>query len=408
MSDAAIALPPFRIVASVLRKTTERLAREVVQPSGSAPDWNELEWGVARSVVAMQGTAALLAQCLRWRGPPGWRRYLEQQREQLLLRDARIGRLLERIDAAARVARIGCVALKGSALRALGVYRPGERPMGDVDLLVRPAAAAAVAAVLGGIGYVEAFVTERHTTYDPREKSKASDYREDAGNPIPIEVHTFVAEPLPVRKVDITERLQSACARPGLNPYPSLAALMLHLLLHAAGNMKAHALRQIQLHDLALLTSRFGDADWQALADAADELWWAYPPLALTRRYYGCEVPAALLRALRRGCPRLLRHACYREELTDVSWSNLRIRAFPGLAWSQTPLDALRYIRGRALPTRTTRAMMQGAMARHPHFTRVPWYQLPQSVRIVRWLVSRPPRVQTIVSVTAALRDAGR
>lgn len=407
MSDAAIALPPFKIVASVLRKTTERLAREIVQPSSSAPDWSELEWGVARSTVAMQGTAALLAQRVRWRGPAGWQRFLEQQREQLRLRDARIGLLLERIDAAARTAGVGCVALKGSALRALGIYRPGERPMGDVDLLVRAADVTALDGALRGIDYVEAFVTERHTTYDPRVKSEASDYREDAGNPIPIEVHTFVAEPLPVRNVDITERLQLAGARPGLNPYPTLAALALHLLLHAAGNMRAHALRQIQLHDLALLTSRFGDADWQALADAADELWWAYPPLELTRRYYGCEVPAALLRALRRRCPRLLRLASDREELTDVSWSNLRISAFPGLAWSRTPLDALRYVRSRALPSRTTRALMQGAVARHPHLTRVPWYQLPYGVRIVRWLLSRPPRVQTIVSVTAALRDAG-
>jgi hypothetical protein len=33
----------------------------------------------------------------------------------------------------------------------------------------------------------------------------------------------------------------------------------------------------------------------------------------------------------------------------------------------------------------------------------VPWYQESQSKRIVRWLLSRPPRVQTITSVAAAL-----
>jgi len=40
-----------------------------------------------------------------------------------------------------------------------------------------------------------------------------------------------------------------------------------------------------------------------------------------------------------------------------------------------------------------------------PHLRRVPWYQLSHGRRIVRWLVSRPPRVQTITSVAAALRN---
>jgi hypothetical protein len=38
-----------------------------------------------------------------------------------------------------------------------------------------------------------------------------------------------------------------------------MAELMRHLLLHAAGNMRAHALRQIQLHDIALLAGKLAD-----------------------------------------------------------------------------------------------------------------------------------------------------
>jgi len=35
----------------------------------------------------------------------------------------------------------------------------------------------------------------------------------------------------------------------------------------------------------------------------------------------------------------------------------------------------------------------------------VPWYTQSHSLRIVRWAFSRPPRVQTMTSLLAALRD---
>jgi len=403
----SVALPPFKVVAAALRRTTEHLAREVARPSESAPDWNEVEWAVARSVAALQGISGLIANRVRWRGPPAWAAFLDRQREQLLLREASIGRLLERIDAAARDAGLGYVALKGSALRALEIYGPGERPMADVDLLVRDADTATTAAVMRGLDYVQSSVVGSHTNYDPRHKAKSGDFGEHVDNPLTIEVHTTVSESLPVKEVDITARLQPAGLLPGANAYPTRAALLLHLLLHAAGNMKAHALRQIQLHDVALLAARLDDADWETLFDAASagELWWAYPPLSLTVRYYGRGAPPALLRSLRRHCPRLLRRASERHDLTDVSWSNLRISALPGIFWSRTPADALRYVRSRVLPGRDALAVIRLSLEQKPHMRRVAWYQLSHGQRIARWLVSRPPRVQTITSVAAALRQ---
>jgi hypothetical protein len=171
--------------------------------------------------------------------------------------------------------------------------------------------------------------------------------------------------------------------------------------------MKANALRQIQLHDIAMLARRLEATDWDALAESTSvggEPWWAFPPLALSSRYYPFELPAGLLARLRRGCPRMLRRASDREELTDVSWSNLRISAFPGIAWSRTPIDALRYVRSRALPERSALAGLHEFVNLHPQLNRVAWYQLSHGTRIVRWLFSRPPRVQTILSVTAALK----
>jgi hypothetical protein len=400
------ALPPYRAVAAALRKTTEVLAREVARPSDSAPDWSEIEWAIARSVAAMQGITVLLANRLRWQGPPSWQAFLAQQSEQSRLRDALIGDLLERIDSAAREAGLSCVALKGSALRALDVYAPGERPMSDVDLLVSPSDAGVAAAVMRRLDYEQSLVVARHAIYAPRSRKKPGGLGERAANPLMIEVHTRIAEALPVDKVDLTARLAPASPRPGSHPYPTLAALLLHLLLHAAGNMKVHALRQIQLHDIALLVQRLEGGDWQTLVETAssgDGLWWAYPPIALTLRYYACAFPADLRRALRVSCPLLLRRVSERQDLTDVSWSNPRMSALPGIAWSRTPADALRYARSRLLPDRDTLELVRSSLEQQPQMQTVSWYQLSHRRRIVRWL-ARPPRVQTITTVAAALR----
>jgi hypothetical protein len=169
--------------------------------------------------------------------------------------------------------------------------------------------------------------------------------------------------------------------------------------------MKSHALRHVQLHDIALLLGGLSGADWAALLEAAraGELWWTFPPLAMTLRYYDCRVPPALLHDIRRICPAILRRVSDRQQLTDVSWSNPWISAVPGIAWSRSPIEALRYAWSRAVPDRDTLEEVRTALEIQPQLRVVPWYQVSQSKRILRWLVSRPPRVHTITSVAAAL-----
>jgi hypothetical protein len=224
-------MPPLKDVAATLRKTTEYLAREVVRSSESPPSWTPFEWAIARCAAAIQGISTLLANNLRWRGDWAWQEFLAEQRTQSVLRDERIGELLRRVDAATQSARIACVGLKGAALRALGLYGPGERPMGDVDLLVCRDDLAGIAVVMRDLGYAEVFTTRRHVSYEPTDKLPTHCFGEHVDNALGIEVHPLVAEPLPVRMVDITSLLRSADQRPGLNPYPSSAALLLHLHL---------------------------------------------------------------------------------------------------------------------------------------------------------------------------------
>ena len=87
---------------------------------------------VARAVSSMQGITVLLAHRLSVAGP-GLLAGLpsEAQRRLALQRDLRIASLIERVLARpCSRAGIGAVGLKGAALRRLGLYRPGERPMG--------------------------------------------------------------------------------------------------------------------------------------------------------------------------------------------------------------------------------------------------------------------------------------
>ena len=398
-------MPPFKVLAAALRGTTERLASELVQPAAVGPDWSEMEWAVACSVAAIQGISTLLANRLRWTGPPSWQAFLAEQREQCVLRDARIGTLLDRIDAVTRERQIGCVALKGSALRGLDLYRPGERPMGDIDLLVQAADLRSIASALADLGYVEAYTTQRHGVYALRQEVAPRWLGEHVDNPLKVDVHVAIGEELPVYRVDITERLSRGRLRAGINCYPDLASLLLHLLLHAAGNMRSHTLRQIQLHDIAAVAGLLWEKDWEALLGrhSGDALWWAYPPLKLTARYYPEDVPATVLRAARAVCPRLLRADADRQSLSRVSLSNLRVHAFPGIAWSRTLLEALQFVSSRVVPSRQAVAEIHVARAAEPQLFAVPWYGISHGSRVLRWLFSRPPRVQTIVSVRAAL-----
>lgn len=392
-------LPSFGKIRAALRKTTEHLARELHAPTAKAPAWNDFEWSIARAVAAMQGTSTLLAKRLLWHGPGGWHEFLHEQLELGLARDLRISALLAAVDTTLREAGIGCVALKGAALRSQGIYSPGERPMGDIDLLARADDLARVDDCLRALDYLPAYVTRRHHVYEPSRKTPGVAFGEHPDNPLKIEVHTHIADALPARPVDITAGLWRESVRPGLNPYRDAAALMKHLLLHAAGNMRAHGLRQVQLHDIALFARNLDAHHWAALL----ENWWVLPPLDLTERYYPGCIPAQVLVVARKRCTPLLRLAAARNTLSEVSWSNLRIAAFPGIAWSRTPLEALRFVRSRVIPGQLAIDELQNVQAAQPALRQFPWYGLSHTSRILRWLFSTPPRVQTMVSVCAAL-----
>lgn len=407
MTSGEIPLPSCGAVEAALLETTGFLARELSHAGDAAPRWSEFEWRVAEAVAAMQGVSGLLRETLRWTGPPHWQTFLEEQKYQTLLRQRRVAELLSALDGLARAEGLGFVALKGAALLNLGIYRPGTRPLADLDLLVDPDDVDVASRLMTSLGYVEILDIRRHKVFVARDARRGYvGFGEHIDNPVNIELHSRIAASLPVSEVDITSLVLPRRPLAGSNAYPSTTALMRHVLLNAAGDLMARGLRFIQLHDIARLAARMTAADWDELTEprpTQSGAWWALPPLMLTARYHADAIPPSVIEAIAPRCPWWLRRISKHHELADVSWSKFRIPAFPGIEWSRSPREALRYATSRVWPSREARSETSRALAADPRLGGSPWYGLSRTGRMLRWIVSRPPRVQTMLSVRAAL-----
>jgi len=273
-------------------------------------------------------------------------------------------------------------------------------------VLVRSAVAARTVGMLESLGFEEALATWKHRVLAPRAHQRpARTLGEHADNYLKIELHERIAEALPNKTEDVTERVFPRL-RAGLNGYPSRSSLMIHLLLHAAGTMVMHELRLLHLHDIARLSCRMTEAEWeQVLGCSAEDggYWWALPPLLLTARYYARAIPAEVLGALEVECPRLLGMAVRRHTLSQVSLSNLRIEAFPGIEWCRSGSAALGYIIGRVRPSRETLAMRVQLATTQLNASASPWPRLSQGRRLLRWLMSPQARPETLYPVRMAL-----
>ncbi len=406
MSAASRIVPKPAVLQEALRKTTEALAAELSCPTPAAPDWTSLEWTVARAVAAMHGVSPVLSSVLRWQGPAAWMRFLSEQRAHTANRHARIVELLERIDARMRADGVAAVALKGAALHAFGLYAAGERPMADVDLLVRPADAQRAARLIEALGFFESRSEVREREFSPLDHKNPGELGEHSANNIKIELHERIGETLPLCDTDITGHVFPARAQPGLNAYPSSASLLIHLLLHAAGGMAFQTLRLMHLHDIAILALRMTDADWdEVLARRTSQRghWWAFPPLQMTARYFPSHIPSRMLCALSRDCPALLGKVYRNRRLSDVSYSYLWVDAFPGIEWSQSIAEMLRYAASRIRPSDETLEHRRRSAIADAWASQGDWPRLSQTRRILRWVVSRPIRTRTMHAVSVAL-----
>lgn len=399
-------LPPLPVLKRGLALTTETLATELAlgRRGTAQPAWSALEWRLAGAAAVAHGISPLLAGFSTW-APDGWQDFLATQREHVEIRQQRIASLLTQIDAGARRMALPLVALKGSALHGLGIYIAGERPMADIDLLVRPRDLPVVQVLLEELGYDESFRQWKHSVFKPRGGMAVRGLGEHRDTPVNIEVHTRIQERLPIRTVDITERVWPEDAQPGINPYPSRGALMAHLLLHAAGNICGRSFRLLHLHDIAQLARRMPRDEWATLWQGDEVPWWAWPPLRLAARYFPGTVPHDVLEAVRRECPPLLRIAAKRQTITSVSCSQLWLNLLPGAEWSRTPGDITRLLLNRIRPTQESREERADMLRTQVWLQGQTWVRRNHLTRLITGLTRPVPRMDTLYVVRAALGD---
>jgi len=406
---STVVVPQPAELHPTLCEVTERLARELADPTDSAPDWSEFEWTMARAVAAMHGISPLLSRSLRWQGPIGWTRFLDEQRTHTAARHARVQAVLASIGHEAREAGVALTPLKGAALHELGLYAAGDRPMADIDLLVRPADAQRTVALLVLSGFRQSSQTWKERIFTAIDEHAPAEFGEHSNNSVKIELHERICEKLPWRMTDASEFMFPVEPRPGLNAYPSNGSLMRHLLLHAAGSMAFQGLRILQLHDIALLATRMSESDWSEIVSPSSRgvrLWWAFPPLELVSRYYGSKVPARVLAALRDDCSFFLRALAIRKSLIDVSYSCLWVKAFPGIEWSQTLPELLAFAASRVRPEAQQLAQRERLAKTEVWAKQGQWSSMSQGRRILRWVTSRQTRPVTMHVVRAALAQA--
>jgi hypothetical protein len=85
------------------------------------------------------------------------------------------------------------------------------------------------------------------------------------------------------------------------------------------------------------------------------------------------------------------------------------MKAFPAIAWSRSPAEALGYVAARIVSGRQEASMRRLASSREPGLSprERHWLTVSQGSRILRWLVSRPARPLTMRAVRASFGERG-
>jgi hypothetical protein len=303
----------WQVILTSLHMSLTDEARPTIAQALAQPlfDW---EWFTAR--VCTHGVAPLVAAHLQKLGlvnhlPPHVRAVLQSAYYRNAARNTLLFRVVQEVLQGCRSQGSAVIVLKGAALAETVYPHPALRPMGDIDLLVRPEAVQAIDDALTALGYdfvdhgrPKAFwrTQHYHLTFQPPSASPLV---------LPIEVHWALGRASHPFYMDLDGLWQRSIPTTiaGIEAYilapeDQLLHLCVHLCKHASApstdGLPSWRLRTFS--DLvAVLTHAGPSLDWEALVHRA-QAWgvasYLYVPLALACELSGVRVPPSALTAL--------------------------------------------------------------------------------------------------------------
>ena len=278
----------------------------------------------------------LLALCAEL-VPPEHAAALRRLRDTLEMRAGYVERRLADAVAALADAGISVLLLKGAALARTVYPAFRDRPMSDLDLLVRPGDAPRARSVLLGAGWAPQFAGSCDELYGAMHHlPPLADTRIPAMR-VRLELHTHllppISDPFALHPDELWAAAVPARGLPGEARVPSLHHRLLHCCIHFAWS---HALEKAAwrtFRDAGVICStgevRWGEFVEMAVRSRAGSC--CYWTLRLARAHGLADVPDSVLRALRPPGARpvlelLARHYLREATGTDRLCPSLRIR----------------------------------------------------------------------------------
>jgi hypothetical protein len=352
-----------------------------------------LDWQYVLDASIRHGVAPLLRDGLDQigdlEGVPGWfiDRLTELHRGSAA-RNARLFAILEEILVAMRREGVDPVGLKDIQL-AVDVYsRPAQRPMGDVDLLVRQSDWDAASRALVRLGFLprpaaDVPYTRRYAMAQHFRRATDEIWIDLQWNVLQREWDMFGEGTFVYDGAEMWSRAATMDAGGFEIRVPKLEDMLFHLCLHLEGHLYCEL---ILFCDIAELLRRRGDeVDWDELvaltrryrAEAS-----VYYVLLLTRQLLGVGPPEHVLAALR---PRSFKGALFMPvfgNLTSLhlSLDEMRLAASP----PRQVLDDLELV---------ARRQAARAMQLHRELDGLAHAFLDVGARLLLWDGTRPPRV---------------
>lgn len=208
--------------------------------------------------------------------------------------------------------RVDVLVLKGAAL-AYSTYRhPLDRPMGDVDILVRPESVAAVCSAAEQSGWV----CRRDVSTEQRYRGHhhLPPFEDTRGVGVGLEVHTQLFPPAAPFLMDASllwEEARTAKVGPHVVRVPSVNHALLHACVHFFWSHEGDFGGWRTLRDISLLLED-ERIDWSSVimqARRSKGSTCCYWSLRLARDLCGCSVPASVMQLLQPSLPSSLLHA---------------------------------------------------------------------------------------------------